>query len=80
MGGRDQIDIVTANFLKVQHHIGQVFIADYFSATFVGNWPILTENTSQIAVGEKYGAGTVPADQGFLFAVVGICRIEDQFG
>jgi len=40
----------------------------------------LTENTSQIAVGEKYGAGTVPAYQGFRFALAGICRIDDQFG
>jgi hypothetical protein len=50
MGGRDKIDIMAADLLKIKHHICEVFIFNFLPSSFMGNGPILTENTPKIAV------------------------------
>ncbi len=80
VGGGDQVDVVAADFLDVQHYIGQIFVADLFAATFMGNRPVLAKHTAQIAVGEKDGAGTVFTRQGYFLAKMRMGRIDRQPG
>jgi hypothetical protein len=79
MGGRDEIDIMAAHLLKVKHHVCQVFILNFLPSPFVSDRPVLTEDTSKIAVGEEDGARSIPAHQGHLFAKMGMITKNDWF-
>ena len=59
MGGRDQVDVMTADSLEVKHHFCQVIICNRFPKPLVGNGPVLAEHAAEIAVGKKDGAGPI---------------------
>ncbi len=66
MGGRDEIDVMAANLLKVKHHVCQVFISDFLPPALVRNGPVLAEDTPKITVGEEDGARSFLTYQTFL--------------
>jgi hypothetical protein len=80
MGGGNKVDVVTSNLLQVEHHTGQVFITNFPPPSLMGYGPVLTENATQVTVGEKNGSGSVAAHQGDFFAVMWMGGIHHQFG
>ena len=73
MSGCNHIDIMAAYLLEFDHHARQTIILKLFSFSLVGDRPVLTEDTAEIAIGEKDGARPISAHQGYLFAKMGVC-------
>jgi hypothetical protein len=63
MGRGDEVDIMAANLLEFEHHLRQFFIFIFLSSSFMGNRPILTEDTSKVTVGEEDSPGPVLTHQ-----------------
>ena len=76
MGGGDQIDVVAADLLQVQHHLSELIIRIVTSMAFYGNRPVLTENASQVAVRKKDRTGSAFSDQRDFFAVMRVRGIN----
>jgi hypothetical protein len=72
MGGRDEIDVMAPNLLKVKHPVCQVFISDFLPLALVRNGPVLAEDTPKIAVGEEDRAGSFLTYQRHFFAKMGM--------
>jgi hypothetical protein len=72
MGGRDEIDIMAANLLKVKHHIRDVFILNFLSSSLMGNGPVLTEDTTEVAIREKDGTRPSSTYQTHLLTKMGM--------
>jgi hypothetical protein len=68
MSGSDEVNIMAANLLELDHHVGQVFILNFLPSSLMGNGPVLTEDTSEITVGEEDRARPIIAHYGSLFA------------
>ena len=67
MGGGDEVDVVTAQVLQVDHDPGQVTVGDLHPVALVADVPVLAEAAAQVAVGEEDGAGAMrPHKRGFL--------------
>ncbi len=79
MGGGNQIDIVAPSTLQTKHHLSQFLIAYIAAPTLMGNGPILAKDAAQIAVGEKYCAGTVPSHQRLFFAKMSLETVNPGF-
>jgi hypothetical protein len=47
---------MATNLLEVEHHLCQVLILNFLSLSLVRNGPVLTEDTTEVAVGEEDGA------------------------
>jgi hypothetical protein len=58
--------------LEMEHHIRQVFIADLFPPSLMGDWPVLAEDTTEITIGEKYRSRPILTDYGHLLAKMGM--------
>jgi hypothetical protein len=67
MSGCNKIDIMTADLLKVDHHVCQIFILNLLPSSFMGDWPVLAEYATEIAVGEENGARPFSSHQRHLF-------------
>jgi len=72
MGGCDQVDVMAADLLDVEHPVRQDFILNFLSPSLMGDGPVLTEDTAEIAVGEKDGARSMFTHQRYLFAKMGL--------
>jgi hypothetical protein len=70
---------MTTEVLQIEHHLRQVFVLEFATLSLVGYGPVLTEDTAEIAVGEKDSAGTVLAYQGYLFAEMRLGNINYNF-
>ncbi len=79
MGGGDEIDIVTAGILEVQHDICQRFGRYFSSLACMADIVVLTEQTEQTAMGKKNGAGPISTDQGRFFPKVSVITGYDRF-
>lgn len=80
MGGGDEIDIMAADFLEVNHHIGKIFQGNFMAFAQMTYLIILTEETTQVAVSHEYRARTTSAHQGLFFSKVGmVARDDGQF-
>jgi hypothetical protein len=67
---------MTADPLKVEHHICEVLIIDLLSLSLMSNRPILAKDAAEIAVREEDGAGAVLAHQGDLLAKMRLSSID----
>jgi hypothetical protein len=72
MRGRDKINIMTTNLLEVEHHVCQIFVLNLLSPALMGYGPVLTEDTTKVAIGKKDGTGPSTAYQTHLFAKMGM--------
>jgi len=72
MSGCHEIDVMTAHFLKVKHHVRQILVLNLLSFALVRNGPVLTEDTAEVAVGEEDGARPLSAHQGHLLPKMGM--------
>jgi hypothetical protein len=72
VGGCDQVDVVTADLLKPEHQLCQVFILDSLPLSLMGNRPVLAEDAAKIAVGKEYRARAMFTDKGDLFSKMGL--------
>jgi hypothetical protein len=68
---------MTANLLELDHHFSQVFILNFLSSPLMGNGPVLTEDTSEITVGEEDRARPIIAHYRSLFAKMGVSAEND---
>jgi len=80
MGGCDQVDVMTTDLLKVNHHIRQVLITDFLSLSFMSDRPVLAEDTAEIAIGEEDGARSMLPHQRYLLAEMGLSDINYNSG
>ena len=74
VAGGDEIDIVAAPLLEIEHHGGQILDADLLAFPPVADLVVLAKNAVQVAVGEKDGAGPLAAHQGVFLAEMGPIR------
>ena len=65
-----KIDVVTACLLQGKHHGRQLHIGYFPAHSPVADIKILAKIAQQVTVGEKYGSGTMLADQGRFFTKV----------
>jgi hypothetical protein len=79
MGGRDEVDVMTANLLKMKHSVCQIFILDFLSSPLVSNRPVLAEDTAEVAIGEEDGARSISTHQRHLFAKMGMMAKNHWF-
>jgi hypothetical protein len=47
---------MAADFLEMEHHLGQVLISDFMAMSHMGDGPVLTKYTAKIAVRKEDGA------------------------
>jgi len=45
---RDQVDVMATEFLEMYHDIRKVFILNFLAIAFMGDGPVLAENTAKI--------------------------------
>jgi hypothetical protein len=64
------------DLLEFDHHIRHILILNFLSSSFMGDGPVLAKETAEVAVGEEDGARPIFADQGFLFAEMGVIAIN----
>jgi hypothetical protein len=69
---------MAADLLKFEHHLSQFFIFTFFSSSFMGDGPILTEDTAEVAVGEEEGGRTMLTHQGYFLAKMGMGAEDDD--
>jgi hypothetical protein len=79
MGRRDKIDIMTTLRLEAQHNCGQILYFNLFSFPTMADFPILTENTKEIAVAEKDSPRAMLPDQRVFFTEVGSKTGDSRF-
>jgi hypothetical protein len=72
MGGRHEINVMTAHLLKFNHHLCEVFIPNFLSSSFMGDGPVLAENAAEVTVGKEDGARSILTDQRHLLAEMGV--------
>jgi hypothetical protein len=53
MGRGNEVDIMAADLLELKHHLRQFLILTFLSSSFMGNGPVLTEDTSKVTVREE---------------------------
>jgi hypothetical protein len=78
--GRDEVDVVTPHPLEIKHRVCQILVLNFFPFALVGDGPVLTENTAEVAVGEKEGAGPVVSHQGDLLPEMGMGTEDHHLG
>jgi hypothetical protein len=78
MSRGDQIDIMAAYFLELDHHVRQVFIFNFLSSSLMGDGPVLAEDAPQVAVGEEDGARSIFTRYGHLFAKMGVITEDNR--
>jgi hypothetical protein len=54
---------MAANLLEFEHHLRQFLILTFLSSSFMGDRPVLAEDTSKVAVGEEDGSGSMLTHQ-----------------
>jgi hypothetical protein len=64
----DEIDIVAANVLEVEHDARKLRRSDLRAVAKLAGLEVLTEHTAQIATAEKDRARSVPTTEAILFA------------
>jgi hypothetical protein len=62
-----KVDIMAANLLEFEHHLRQFLVFTFLSSPFMGDWPVLTEDTSKVTVGEEDGTGPMLTHQWYFF-------------
>src|SRR3972149_2370745 len=77
MSGGNEIDVMAANLLKFDHDVRQIFICNFLPLAFMGDRPVLAENTAQVAVGEEDGARTAYSRYRFFFTKMGVGAEND---
>lgn len=71
MFGSDEIDVVAANLLELQHHLGKGFRVYFHPSTGLADVVILAEDTSQIAHGKENSSAAADASETVFFSEVG---------
>ncbi len=67
-----KIYIVTPLLLQGQHNTGQIAVRNFLAAALMADVEVLTEQTHQVAMGEKNRAGAMPAHERILLPKMGI--------
>ncbi len=70
---------MAADLLDIEHQLRQVFIINFLPFSLMGDGPVLAEDTTEIAVGEEYGTGSVPPYQRYLFTKMGLGAVNHGF-
>jgi hypothetical protein len=70
MFGSDEVDVVTSQVLKLQHHLRQPGGSDLLSPHLPGDVVVLAEHAPQVAAGEEDGPGPLPAAEAVLLSEV----------
>jgi hypothetical protein len=70
---------MAADLLEMNHHISQVLILNLLASSFVGDGPVLTKDTMEVAVGEEDGAGPISTHQRHLFTKMGVITKNNRF-
>jgi hypothetical protein len=70
---------VAALALQGQHSLGQLLVINNLPVPPMADIEILTKIAQQVAVGEKYGSGTVLPDQGRFFTKVRVKTGNPRF-
>jgi hypothetical protein len=70
MGRTDQVDIMAAFRLESEHHPRQLLFTDRIALAELAYGVILTEDTPEVAPGEKDSARTISPDQRSFLAKV----------
>ena len=68
MAGRDEVDIVTATALQVEHHGRQIFGFDFVPGVGLADVVVLAKLALQVAADEENRPGAAPAPQGVFLA------------
>jgi hypothetical protein len=71
MAGRDQVDVVAAQFLQAKHLARQLLGGDRPPVAFPTDVEVLAEHAAQAALAEENCAGACPAPQAIFLAVMG---------
>ena len=71
MAGRDEVNVVAAQFLQAEHLVGQLFGGDGLAVALPTDVEVLAKDAAEVALAEEDGARARPAPQAILFAVVG---------
>jgi len=78
MGGCDKVDIMATHTLEFEHHVCQIFILNFFSPSFMGDGPVLAEDTSKVTVGKENSTRPLPSHERHLFTKMGVIT-EDHW-
>src|SRR5262245_11946116 len=71
MLGRDEVDVVTAARLQLEHHAGQLPRPHLDALALLARLEVLAEDAAKVAPGEEDGARPLPAAEDVLLAEVG---------
>lgn len=63
---------MATDLLESKHHVRKAFIINPLAPSLMGDGPVLTEDTTEITVGEKDSPGSIPAHQRNLLAKMGL--------
>jgi hypothetical protein len=69
---------MAADLLEFDHHVCQLLILTFLSSSFMGDGPVLAEDTTEVAIREEDGAGAILTYQGYLFAKMGGGAEDDE--
>jgi hypothetical protein len=59
----DQVDVVAAYLLQIEHHFRQPLITILIAVPLVGDGPVLAEHTTEVTIGKKDGARPVLSNE-----------------
>jgi hypothetical protein len=79
MGGCDKVDIMATHTLEFEHHVCQIFILNFLSPSFMGDRPVLAEDTSKVTVGKENSTRPLPSHERHLFSKMGVITKNDRF-
>jgi len=80
MSWGDQVDVMTAYLLQVEHHFCQPLIVILSAVPFVGDGPVLAEHATEVTVGEEDGTRSMLSNEGYLFAKMRLSHINQNSG
>ena len=63
MSGCDQVDVMAAYLLQIEHHFRQPLIVILTAVPLVGDGPVLAKHATEVTVGKKDGARSVLANE-----------------
>ena len=75
--GRDEVDVVAADRLQLEHHLGEAHRAGALAAYVPGDVVVLAEDAAQVAAREEDRARAAPAAKAVLLAEVREVRGDD---
>ncbi len=80
MGRCDEVEVVAAFLLQIEHHVGEALRADTMTETPLAQGEILTIGATCLTISKEDGACSACATDGWLLATMDVPGGNDSFG